>query len=56
MSGKGSRQRPTNKLKFDENYDKIFKTKVRKNTPSHAKTMAHVDRKKEAKKTGGLYD
>lgn len=22
--GKGSKQRPTNKSKFDENYDKIF--------------------------------
>jgi len=56
MNGKGDKQRPTNKFKFDENYERIFKTKVRKNTPSHAKTVAHLDKKKEAKKTGGLYD
>ena len=24
MSGKGSKQRPTDKKKFDENYDRIF--------------------------------
>ena len=24
MNGKGSKQRPTNKAKFDENYDAIF--------------------------------
>ena len=24
MSGKGSKQRPTNKVKFDEGYDRIF--------------------------------
>jgi hypothetical protein len=24
MSGKGSKQRPTNKVKFDVNYDRIF--------------------------------
>lgn len=27
MAGKGSRQRPTNKQKFDESFDRIFKTK-----------------------------
>jgi hypothetical protein len=54
MSGKGSKQRPTNMLKFSENYDKIFNSKTRKNTPSHAKTVAHVDKKKEAKKRGDL--
>jgi len=25
--GKGSKQRPTNKKKFDENWDRIFKNK-----------------------------
>ena len=24
MTGKGSKQRPTNKAKFDDNFDKIF--------------------------------
>lgn len=24
MTGKGSRQRPTNKLTFDQNFDRIF--------------------------------
>lgn len=27
MSGKGSKQRPTNKATFDENFDRIFKNK-----------------------------
>ena len=30
MSGKGSRQRPTDKKKFDSNWDKIFKPKKKK--------------------------
>ena len=47
---KGSRQRPTNKLTFDSNYDKIFS--VRKKTPAHAKTSVHLDKKKEQKKRG----
>jgi len=47
---KGSRQRPTNKLTFDANYDKIFS--VRKKTPDHAKTSVHLDKKKEQKKRG----
>jgi len=51
---KGSRQRPTNKLTFNSNYDKIFK--VRKQTPSHGSTKPHLNKKKEAKKRGNLYD
>ena len=27
MSGKGSKQRPTNKATFDENFDRIFNNK-----------------------------
>jgi hypothetical protein len=27
MSGKGSKQRPTDKKKFDDNYDRIFGNK-----------------------------
>ena len=47
---KGSRQRPTNKLKFNFNKDKIFS--VRKKTPAHAKTSVHLNKKKEQKKRG----
>lgn len=32
--GKGSLQRPTNKKKFDENYDRIFENKKIKNGES----------------------
>ena len=34
MSGKGSKQRPTDKKKFDDNYDRIFgnKTSINSNT------------------------
>ena len=30
MAGKGDKQRPTDKQKFDENYDKIFGPKPKK--------------------------
>ena len=30
MSGKGSKQRPCDKKKFDSNWDKIFKPKPKK--------------------------
>lgn len=30
MSGKGSRQRPVDRKKFDDNWDKIFKKKEKK--------------------------
>ena len=39
---------------FDSNYDKIIK--VRKQTPSHGSTKPHLNKKKEAKKRGILYD
>jgi len=36
MNGKGSKQRPTNKKKFDDNWDKIFGTKKTANDKSKA--------------------
>jgi len=32
MTGKGDKQRPTDKNKYDTNYDKIFGAKVNKDT------------------------
>lgn len=34
MAGKGSRQRPVDKKKFDENWDRIFKKKEPQPEPS----------------------
>jgi hypothetical protein len=49
---KGSKQRPTNKQKFNTNWDLIFsKPKVRKGEKA-IPTVTHVDKKKEAKKRG----
>jgi hypothetical protein len=47
--GKGSKRRPENDTTYQDNWEKIFgvkkpETKVRKKTPSHAKTK--YDRKK----------
>lgn len=41
MNGKGSKQRPTNKSKFDANFDKIFgnKSKDKKPTEDKSKTV-----------------
>lgn len=55
MTGKGSKRRPSqvDKKTFDDNFDKIFKT--RKSTPDHGKTQVHKDKKKEAKKDGEIF-
>lgn len=34
MSGKGSKQRPTDKQKFDEGYDRIFGKKKKEDSKS----------------------
>lgn len=50
---KGTTQRPGNKSKFNENFDRIFrKDPVKKNMDKFHKPKTHVDRKKEAKKNG----
>jgi len=43
--GKGSKPRPIpNRVKFEENWDRIF---ARKKTPSHAATQIHIDKTKQ---------
>ena len=43
--GKGSKPRPIpNRVKFEENWDRIF---ARKKTPSHAATQIHTDKTKQ---------
>ena len=51
---KGSKQRPTDKSKFDEGWDRIFgkKDPVKKNMDKFHKPATHVDQKKEGKKYG----
>ena len=43
---KGSKYRPVNKKKFDENWDRIFGRKV---TPKHGATQVHESKKKSDK-------
>lgn len=45
--GKGSKRRPTDQKKFEENWDKIF---VRKKTPKHGATQQHKDKTKYDRK------
>lgn len=39
--GKGSKQRPTDKKKFDDNWDRIFKKKVEPITKEDINRFAH---------------
>jgi len=45
MSGKGSKQRPTNKVEFDKNFDNIFGNKDTKVTKPTGKCDERVKRK-----------
>jgi len=45
--GKGSKRRPTDQKKFEENWDKIF---ARKKTPKHGATQQHKDKTKYDRK------
>jgi hypothetical protein len=48
MSGKGSKQRPCNKSKFDENFDRIFnqRTKIRGENKSSPSVKNQVEKSK----------
>ena len=51
VAGKGSKQRPTDKNKFDDNWERIFgkkepEIKVRKVIPTQGKTQVHKDKTK----------
>ena len=46
MSGKGSKQRPTNKATFDENFDRIFNNKSEANKYKPKKEKTNEDEKK----------
>jgi hypothetical protein len=53
--GKGSKRRPENDTTYQDNWEKIFgvkkpETKVRKKTPSHAKTQIQKDKTKYDRK------
>ena len=52
--GKGSRQRPCDRVKFNSEWERIFKEKpaTRKQTPDHGRTQQHIDKKREQKKRG----
>lgn len=45
MSGKGSKQRPTNKVEFDKNFDNIFGNKDTKVSKPTGKCDERVKRK-----------
>ena len=46
MSGKGSKQRPTNKATFDENFDRIFNNKSEAKKDELKKEKGNEDEKK----------
>lgn len=48
MSGKGSKQRPTNKATFDENFDRIFNNKSESNKYEPNKEKTNEDEKKHS--------
>jgi len=53
--GKGSKRRPENDTTYQDNWEKIFgkkkpETKVRKVTPTHAKTQIQKDKTKYNRK------
>ena len=48
MAGKGSKQRPTNKATFDENFDRIF-GKGKKNDQLQTDSNGHKGNSKDAK-------
>jgi len=53
--GKGSKRRPEKNSEYQDNWDKIFgekkpDVKVRKTTPSHAKTQVQKDKTKYNRK------
>ena len=52
--GKGSRQRPVDRDRFNQEFDRIFgkNDPVKKNMDKFHRPATHIDRKKEAKKTG----
>lgn len=47
MSGKGSKQRPTNKVKYNENFDRIFQSnqKGKTNDTDERDTKGQAQRK-----------
>ena len=48
MSGKGSKQRPTNKATFDENFDRIFNNKSESNKYELKKEKTNEDEEKHS--------
>ena len=43
MAGKGSKQRPTDKNKFDNNWERIFGTKSKEERPREPERKQHIE-------------